>query len=244
MKKIIFLFFLITISQTVLAQEADSLKVLSDGTIIIDNFQNQKVGELPSGWYDRNATSEVVNESPKEQQKYKYRVLQEGSNKYLHYQGTKAMHLNFPLRNRKNLNIYKTPILSWRVRVDKIPENANEDDDNRNDSAASIYVVFDLGHILFKKVPKSIRYSWSSTLSKGTQLTKLFGNQKIIVVQSGTKETGKWVTFKRNIVEDYKRLFGDDPPKKPLAILILSDGDSTGNRSVADYDDIELRPAN
>jgi len=244
MKKIIFLFFLITISQTVLAQEADSLKVLSDGTIIIDNFQNQKVGELPSGWYDRNATSEVVNESPKEQQKYKYRVLQEGSNKYLHYQGTKAMHLNFPLRNRKNLNIYKTPILSWRVRVDKIPENANEDDDNRNDSAASIYVVFDLGHILFKKVPKSIRYSWSSTLSKGTQLTKLFGNQKIIVVQSGTKETGKWVTFKRNIVEDYRRLFGDDPPKKPLAILILSDGDSTGNRSVADYDDIELRPAN
>lgn len=243
MKKLIFLFVLITMSLTAFAQEADSLKVLSDGTVVIDNFQEQKTGELPAGWYDRNATSQVVNEPAKEQQKYKYRVLQEGSNKYLHYQGTKAMHLNFPLRNRLNVNIYKTPILSWKVRVEQIPENANEDVDNRNDSAASIYVVFDLGHVLFKKVPKSIRYSWSSTLPKGTELSKFFGNQKIVVVQSGKEATGQWITFQRNIVEDYRRLFGDNPPEKPLAILILSDGDSTGNRAEADYDDIELKPA-
>jgi hypothetical protein len=53
---------------------------------------------------------------------------------------------------------------------------------------------------------------------------------------------GHWVSFKRNIVKDYKRLFGDDPPKTPLAILILSDGDNTQSRVVAGYDDIELKP--
>jgi hypothetical protein len=52
---------------------------------------------------------------------------------------------------------------------------------------------------------------------------------------------GKWVTFERNIVKDYKRLFGDMPPKKPLAILILSDGDSTGDRAIAGYDNIMLK---
>jgi len=33
------------------------------------------------------------------------------------------------------------------------------------------------------------------------------------VVQSGEKETGKWVTETRNVAEDYKRLFGEDPDK-------------------------------
>src|SRR5699024_6740081 len=102
-----------------------------------------------------------------------------------------------------------------------------EDKDALNDVAASIYVVFDMGHVLFKKVPKSIRYTWSSTLPEGTELSKLFGNQRIIVMGSGEKNIGTWQTFERNIVEDYKRLFGDNPPKRPLAILILSDGDST-----------------
>ena len=163
-------------------------------------------------------------------------------NKYLRYAGTKARHVNFPLKNRPQVNIYKTPILSWRWRVEKLPKGGNEKDDDYNDTAASIYVVFDMGHILFKRVPKSIRYTWSSTLKKGTEVSKFFGNQKIIVVESGPSQEGKWITFQRNIVKDYKRLFGEDPPKTPLAILILSDGDNTKSRAIADYDDIMLKP--
>jgi hypothetical protein len=169
--------------------------------------------------------------------------MREGGNQFLHYEGTSAKHMNFPIVNKAGIDIYKTPILTWKWRVTQIPQGANEDDNDKNDVAASIYVVFDMGRVaLFKKVPKSIRYTWSSTLKKGTELSKFFGNQKIIVLQSGKEGLGKWHTFQRNIVEDYKRLFGDDPPKKPLAILILSDGDSTGHRAVADYDDIELCP--
>ena len=50
-----------------------------------------------------------------------------------------------------------------------------------------------------------------------------------------------WQTFERNIVEDYKRLFGDSPPSKPLAILLLSDGNDTKDRVSADYDNILLK---
>ncbi|MDX1639751.1 MAG: DUF3047 domain-containing protein, partial [Balneolaceae bacterium] len=119
---------------------------------------------------------------------------------------------------------------------------ANEGSDDRNDSVASVYVVFDFGRVaLFKKVPKSIRYSWSSTLPKGTRLSKLFGNQQILVVHSGPEDTGQWITFERNLVEDYQRFFGDKPPKTPMAILILSDGNSTGSWVKADYDDFKLK---
>lgn len=214
----------------------------TDGTVIIDTFENDGLGDLPGEWYNRDGKVKPA-EDPEEAKLFRYYIIEEMNNKYLKYYGTKARHLNFPLKNRPNVNIYETPLLSWRWKVEKLPEGGNENDDDLNDAAASIYVVFDMGRIaLFKKVPKSIRYTWSSTLEKGKELSKFFGNQKIVVVESGREQTGKWVSFERNILEDYRRLFGDDPPKTPLAILILSDGDNTGSRAIAGYDDIMLKP--
>ena len=230
----------VTIAQTKIKAKY-SVKHLKDGTVVIDDFEDDSVGSIPHKWYNRNGERQPFDYPAEEKESYRYRVEKEDSNQYLHYEGTSAKHLNFPIINKDNIDIYKTPILSWQWRVSEIPAGANEDVNDKNDAAASIYVVFDMGHVLFKKVPKSIRYTWSSTLKKGTELSKFFGNQKIIVVQSGRDGLGKWHTFSRNIVEDYKRLFGDDPPHKPLAILILSDGDSTGHPAEADYDNIQLQ---
>ena len=214
---------------------------LKDGTILLEDFENDSVGWFPYEWYDRDGNKRLVNHEKKEQQTYKYKIVNNNRNNFLRYHGTRAKHMNLPLVNKEGIDIFETPILSWKTRAHILPKNANEDKSDKNDSVMSVYVVFDFGHVLFKKVPKSIRYSWSSTLPEGTKLSKLFGNQKIVVVKSGREDTGKWVTFQRNIVEDYRRLFGDDPPAKPLAILILSDGDSTGNEAKADYDDFKLK---
>lgn len=210
-----------------------------NGDIIIEDFENDPVGSLPSRWYNRDVKRKANH--PKEARLFHYSIVEEWGNKFLHYDHTDARHLNLPLAKRKGLNIYENPVLSWKWRVSDIPEGGNEDIDGRNDVAASIYVVFDMGRVaLVKRVPKSIRYTWSSSLPEGRELSIFFGNQKIVVVQSGEKNMGKWVTEERNIVEDYKRLFGDDPPKKPLAILIMSDADDTRSRTIADYDDLML----
>ena len=240
---LLFVFSSVPVS-TVFAQQPMQLE---NGDILLEAFENDSVGELPLEWYDRDGNKKLKNHSRKFTRDYKYKVLQEDGDKFLRYEGTNAKHINFPLINEDKdniygIDIYETPILSWKVRAHNLPENANEDSNDRNDSVASIYIVFDMGRVaLFKKVPKSIRYTWSTTLPKGTQTSKLFGNQKIVVVESGDDKTGRWVTFERNIVEDYRRLFGDDPPGTPLAILILSDGDSTGSYVKADYDDIVLK---
>lgn len=215
------------------------LTQLKNGTIIIDNFQNDKVGTLPYGWYNRDGTQKAWLLTGSQRAAYKWHIEQQGDNKFLHYQGTRAMHLNFPLEDQKKVNIYKTPILSWKWRVEKIPKGGDENVADKNDVGASIYVVFSIN---FLKMPKSIRYTWSSTLPVGTILSKYFNRQKIVVLASGKKNEGKWITFQRNIVQDYKNLFGGEPPKRPLAILILSDGNNTHSESIADYDDIELKP--
>lgn len=222
---------------------------MDNGRVMLESFEDETVGQLPSSWYDRDGNKKLPFHSREEQFTYKYKILEENGNKFLRYSGTRAKHINFPLINDKkeniyNIDIYETPILSWKVRAHQLPKNANERDNDRNDSVASVYVVFDMGHVaLFKKVPKSIRYTWSTTMEKGETTSKLFGNQKIVVIKSGSEDTGKWITFERNILEDYRRLFGDDPPHTPLAILILSDGDSTGSYVKADYDDLMLKPA-
>ncbi len=221
---------------------------LPEGEVMLENFEDDPVGGFPLQWYDRDGNKKLVNHSDDFLRSYHYEVKEEGCNRFLRYEGMQARHINLPLinenrRNIYNINIYETPVLSWRVRAHILPHNANEDDNDRNDSVASVYVVFGFGRIaLFKKVPKTIRYSWSTTLEEGTHTSKLFGNQNIIIVESGQEKTGRWITFERNLVEDYRRVFGEDPPKAPLAILILSDGDSTGSYVKADYDDIMLKP--
>jgi len=229
-------------------QAQESLDRTNDGAILIEDFENDPVGELPQRWYDRDGNKKLINHSVDFSEHYLYKVLEDANNKFLRYQGVTAKHISFPLINEDkdniyNIDLYETPILSWKVRAHKLPKNANEKSGDLNDSVASIYVVFDMGRIaLVKKVPKSIRYTWSSTLPEGETGSKLFGNQQIIVVESGDEKTGQWVTFERNLIEDYRRMFGDDPPRHPLAILILSDGNSTDSYVRADYDDIMLKP--
>lgn len=223
------------------AQGNEELKVLDNGSILLEDYQNDETGKLPHRWYDRDTNYRLLEYNETVKNTYKYKIHEENGDKFLRYEGSKAMHINLPLRNRENLNIHETPLLKWDWRVHNIPEGGNEDSKNKNDVAASIYVVFDFGKVLFKKAPRSIRYTWSSSLPVGTELSKFFGNQKIIVVASGKENIGNWVSFERNIVKDYKRLFGGSPPEKPLALLILSDGDDTGEYIKADYDDIILK---
>lgn len=218
------------------------LQKLSNGTIIIDNFQSDTLGKLPYGWYNRDGNVKAWLLKGQNRDMYKWQIKEQDGNKYLQYHGMKAMHLNFPLINKKGIDIYKTPILSWKWRVYKTPKGGDENVSDKNDSAAGVYVVYKFAGLF--KLPVSIKYCWSSTLPVGTILSKNFNKQKIVVLASGKKNEGKWITFKRNIVQDYKNLFGGEPPKKPIAILVLSDGNNTHSVVEADYDDIELKPVN
>jgi hypothetical protein len=53
---------------------------------------------------------------------------------------------------------------------------------------------------------------------------------------------GDWKTVRRNVVADYRRLFGEEPPQRPLLITLWSDSDDTGDRAEVDIDDLILLP--
>ncbi len=59
----------------------------------------------------------------------------------------------------------------------------------------------------------------------------------MVVVESGPSQIGLWIDESRNIYDDYKRAFGEEPPMIN-GIAIMSDTDNTKERAIAYYGDI------
>lgn len=226
-------------AQTVQERSSTALVKTPHG-VLLDNFESDEIGSLPKAWLNRDGDGVPSTYSGKDRLEYEYEIVEEDGNRFLRYNGSNAKHLNFPLRNRPNLDLSETPILRWRWRAHELPNGADERDDKLNDTAASVYIVFEMGKVLIQRVPKSIRFTWSTTVPTGKGFDKLYGNQWIFVQESGRESLGQWVTEEVDLESLYRTVFGDKVPQKPLALLILSDANSTQTFAAADYDDIEL----
>jgi hypothetical protein len=63
----------------------------------------------------------------------------------------------------------------------------------------------------------------------------------MIVVESGETRLNQWVIEERNVYEDYKRAFGEEPPMIS-GVAIMTDTDNTGESAIAYYGDIFFKP--
>jgi hypothetical protein len=61
----------------------------------------------------------------------------------------------------------------------------------------------------------------------------------LIVLESGNKNPQEWVFEERNIYEDYKRAFGEEP-NWVGAIALMTDTDNTLSTAEALYTDIKV----
>lgn len=62
----------------------------------------------------------------------------------------------------------------------------------------------------------------------------------MIVVESGPAKLNAWITEERNVYEDYKRAFGEEPPMIS-GVAIMTDTDDTGESAEAYYGDIVFK---
>ena len=188
------------------------------------DFEKDEVGRFPAGWSSRN----------EEKKGGVYSVLAEGGRKFLH---ADARAISIQIGVEKKWELKDFPILRWRWRAWIFPEGTDERRKSGNDNVLSVYVVFGGWPI-----PQAIKYVWSDTLLAGSVLDSPHsGKTKIVVVRSGREWRGKWVEQERDMLADYRRLWGESHAN-PTArgILLLTDSDSTRTHSVGDYDDMEV----
>jgi len=130
------------------------------------------------------------------------------------------------------------PVLSWRWKIAHVLTKGDSRTRAGDDYAARIYVIFP--HWFFPKT-KTLNYIWANRLPEGSIQPNAFtGNAMMIAVQSGNEKAGQWMTVQRNIFDDYRRAFGENPPSVG-AIAIMTDTDQTGESAIAWYSDIEAR---
>lgn len=130
-------------------------------------------------------------------------------------------------------------VLTWRWKVENLVKGSDPTRKAGDDYPARVYVVFPHW---FPPRTKSLNYIWATDFPEGEHIRNpFFGNAVMIAVQSGGQNVGRWVTERRNLVDDYRMVFGEDPPQAG-AVAIMTDTDQTGETAVAYYDDIRLEP--
>ncbi len=127
--------------------------------------------------------------------------------------------------------------LRWSWKIDHTIAAGDETTKAGDDYAARIYVVFS-GKFFWQT--KAINYIWANKLKKGKYIANAYTSSAMMVaVQSGPENAGQWFNEQRDILADYKMLFGGEPGKAN-AVAIMTDTDDTGEIGVAWYGDISL----
>jgi hypothetical protein len=169
------------------------------------------------------------------QGKTSYTLVSEGERQVLKAESRKAAS---GLYKEVNRDPREFPVLRWSWKIESTILKGDGRTKDGDDYAARVYVVFP--SILFFRT-KAINYIWANRLPKGTTLPNAFSsNALMIAVESGDEKAGKWVTEERNVYEDYRTLFGEDPPAVIGAVALMTDTDNTGGETVAYYGDITL----
>lgn len=140
------------------------------------------------------------------------------------------------LVKKQQIDLTKTPFLNWSWKVEHSLYRLTETFKKGDDFAARIYVVKDGGVFFWRTL--ALNYVWSSGQAKLSTWDNPFtGNAKMISIQSGNSLKQQWVTEKRNVYEDFKKVFGQNV-RFIDAVAIMTDTDNSGQSATAYYGDI------
>jgi Protein of unknown function (DUF3047) len=157
---------------------------------------------------------------------------------------------------RIHIDPARHPVIEWRWRVLQTPAGLDPRIPARDDSPARVIVAFhgDIARLgigerfalrLYKaltgeKMPYAIiMYSWASDAPVGT-ITANDQTGKIQTIVVGGGSVGEWREFRRNIREDYRHAFGEEP-WGIVAVGVMTDAGNTRGKARAQYGDISFR---
>ena len=211
-------------------------------------FSAGRVGESPPGTWDRFIVSPFASKS-------RYRLVGNGPEVVLEGDADGSASGYY---RRIRIDPVRQPVIDWRWRVLQTPAHVDPRVPGRDDSPARVIVAFhgdvsrlDIGErftlSLYKaltgeKMPYAIiMYSWASeapvdTIVANDQTAKI----QTIVVENGGNRIGQWHELRRNVLEDYRRAFGEEP-WDIVAVGVMTDTRNTRGKASAQYGDISFR---
>lgn len=152
----------------------------------------------------------------------------------------------------------RQPILEWGWNVASLMPDADKRYAQRDDSAARLVVSFhgDAEKLDFEQratlrlikavtgdaLPYAmLMYVWANELPVDSVLPNPhFDRIRMIVVESSAARVGQWLQYRRNVLEDFRLAFGEEPGDI-VSVGVLTDSDNTQHVARSYYADITLR---
>ena len=162
------------------------------------------------------------------------------------------------LVHRLDVNPKLYPLLNWRWKVTDLISAADNTRRNTEDSPVRVVVTFkgDYDKLSFddriffdnirlltgQQMPyATLMYIWENRVPQNTVIPNRHTTRvRMIVAESGRTRVGLWQEVTRNVYEDFKRAFGEEPGEI-TSIGIMTDTDNTGENVHAYYGDIQFR---
>ncbi|MBF0467924.1 MAG: DUF3047 domain-containing protein [Desulfamplus sp.] len=159
------------------------------------------------------------------------------------------------LRRLVRVDPGKYQIIKWRWKIENIITKSDVAKKSGDDYPARIYITFEYdgskpGFIekakfnaakaIYGQYPPvaAINYIWDNKADKGLFIPNTYTDRvMMVVVESGTSKLNQWVSHTRNIYDDFKKAFGQEPPLIS-GVAIMTDTDNTGESATAFYGDI------
>jgi hypothetical protein len=127
------------------------------------------------------------------------------------------------------IDLKATPVLEWSWKAVVLPKGGNSCKKATDDQAAQVFVVW-------PRFPEAVRsriigYVWDTSLPVGTICkSEKTGTVTYMVLHSGTADAGTWVTERRNVAEDFRKIYGE-APDNPAAVSLSIDSNDTNSLS-------------
>ncbi len=154
-------------------------------------------------------------------------------------------------------NVYEFPKARWRWKVENVYRKGDAKTKEGDDYPLRIYLIFqydpkragllekakyESAKLIYGEYPphSGLNYIWANKKHEEPIITNPYSaRSKMIPLQHGEKRIGTWVSQEVDILEDYKRAFGERPPST-ASIAIMNDSDNTGERSTSYLDFLEI----
>jgi len=191
---------------------------------------------------------------PKIPQHSVYTVVKEGDHAFLRAESNASAS---GLLYRKAYRVFDYPKVRWRWKVENVYQKGNAEEKSGDDYPIRIYIIFKydpgmasfgqrlkygIAKTIYGEYPphSSLNYIWANRRHEQSIIANPYTDKaKMIIIETGAEKTGQWVEEDVDVIEDYRRAFGAEPPAE-ASIAIMNDSDNTGERSVSFVDFIEV----
>jgi hypothetical protein len=138
------------------------------------------------------------------------------------------------IRELKDLDLREYPILIFEWMVEKHPVTGDLRRKETDDQAAGLYVTLPSFPELINF--NTIGYVWENRAPVGVYPSLWSSNIKYVVLRSGADGLGHWQKERRNVVEDFKSLWGITiNQKRKVVVCLAANSNNTKSASLASF---------